>query len=158
MIAYSFKVFSLAYLSQILIKGKPMPIINIKISQAPNPALARSVSDAILDLTASLLGKPRHITAITVSFVPPEHWFIAGISLAELRKNSFYFDIKVSDSTNTKIEKAAYIAACFDAMNQLLTPLHQESYIFVHDVRADAYGYGGLTQEYRYVANQLKAS
>jgi 4-oxalocrotonate tautomerase len=27
--------------------------------------------------------------------------------------------------------------------------LHHESYIHVHDVRAGAYGYGGLTQEYR---------
>ena len=28
--------------------------------------------------------------------------------------------------------------------------LHEESYIHVHDVRAAAYGYGGLTQEARY--------
>ena len=134
-----------------------MPIINIKISQSPNTALASRVSSAILDLTESLLGKPRHVTAVTISFVPPEHWFIAGRNLVDWQQNSFYFDIKVTDSTNTKTEKAAYVAACFAAMGKLLAPLHEESYIFVHDVRADAYGYGGLTQEYRYVANQLKA-
>ncbi len=134
-----------------------MPIINIKISQSPNTALASRVSSAILDLTESLLGKPRHVTAVTISFVPPEHWFIAGRSLLDWQQNSFYFDIKVTDSTNTKTEKAAYVAACFAAMSKLLAPLHEESYIFVHDVRADAYGYGGLTQEYRYVANQLKS-
>jgi 4-oxalocrotonate tautomerase len=32
----------------------------------------------------------------------------------------------------------------------LLGDLHEESYIYVQDVRADAFGYGGLTQEYRY--------
>ncbi len=133
-----------------------MPIINVKISHALNTALASRVSSAILDLTESLLGKPRHVTAITIRFVPPEHWFIAGTSLAQLSLNSFYFDIKITDSTNTKNEKKAYVAACFSAMNQLLAPLHEESYIFVHDVRADAYGYGGLTQEYRYVENQLR--
>jgi 4-oxalocrotonate tautomerase len=138
--------------------GQIMPIINIKVSQVASPALAQQLSSAILDLTEQLLCKPRHITAITVSFVPPEQWLIAGRSLADWQQNSFYFDIKVTDSTNTKTEKAAYVAACFAAMGKLLAPLHEESYIFVHDVRADAYGYGGLTQEYRYVANQLKAS
>jgi 4-oxalocrotonate tautomerase len=28
--------------------------------------------------------------------------------------------------------------------------LHEESYIYVQDVRATSYGYGGKTQEYRY--------
>jgi len=29
--------------------------------------------------------------------------------------------------------------------------VHEESYIYIHDVRAEAYGFGGLTQEYRYI-------
>ena len=33
---------------------------------------------------------------------------------------------------------------------RLLGELHEVSYIYVEDVRATAYGYGGLTQEYRY--------
>jgi len=40
-------------------------------------------------------------------------------------------------------------------MDDLLGPLHNESYIHVHDVRADAYGFGGLTQERRYIAGKL---
>jgi 4-oxalocrotonate tautomerase len=44
----------------------------------------------------------------------------------------------------------------FAAFGQLLKePLHDESYVYVHDVRAEAYGFGGLTQEYRYVKAQL---
>jgi len=35
--------------------------------------------------------------------------------------------------------------------------LHEESYVHVHDVRGDAYGYGGLTQERRYIAAQFAA-
>jgi 4-oxalocrotonate tautomerase len=63
-----------------------------------------------------------------------------------------YLDIKVVDGTNTKDEKAAYIAAAFDGLSRLLGDLHEESYIFVHDVRPEAYGYGGRTQEFRYIA------
>ena len=55
----------------------------------------------------------------------------------------------MTDSTNTKDEKARYLAEVFAAMAKLIGPLHEESYILVHDVRADAYGYGGLTQEHR---------
>ncbi|MET0311719.1 MAG: 4-oxalocrotonate tautomerase, partial [Burkholderiaceae bacterium] len=55
------------------------------------------------------------------------------------------------DGTNTKDEKAQYVKECFAAFAALLGELHEESYIYVHDVRAEAYGFGGLTQEYRYI-------
>jgi 4-oxalocrotonate tautomerase len=38
----------------------------------------------------------------------------------------------------------------FDGFAALLGDLHEESYIYVQDVRAAAYGYGGRTQEWRY--------
>jgi len=41
-------------------------------------------------------------------------------------------------------------------MSELLGPLHNESYVHVNEVRGDAYGYGGLTQNKRYIANKLK--
>jgi 4-oxalocrotonate tautomerase len=132
-----------------------MPILNVKISQPTSADMTQQVANALLELTTRILRKAREVTAITVSYIPAEQWIVGGHSLAEQGKNSFYFDIKVTDSTNTKDEKAAYVAACFEAMAQLLPNLHEESYIFVHDVRADAYGYGGQTQEFRYVAAKL---
>ena len=33
---------------------------------------------------------------------------------------------------------------------RILGDLHDESYIYVEDVRAAAYGFGGRTQEFRY--------
>ena len=80
----------------------------------------------------------------------PAHWVVGGRTLAEQRKSSFYFDIRVTDETNTKAEKAQYIREAFDAFAALLGDLHEESYIHVHDVRAAAYGYGGRTQEWRF--------
>jgi 4-oxalocrotonate tautomerase len=40
----------------------------------------------------------------------------------------------------------------------LLGPLHHESYAHVDEVRGDAYGFGGLTQERRYIARQLEVA
>jgi 4-oxalocrotonate tautomerase len=55
----------------------------------------------------------------------------------------------ITDETNTRLEKAAYIQAVYDGLLNLMPDLHHESYIHVDDVRAGAYGYGGKTQEYR---------
>ena len=43
-------------------------------------------------------------------------------------------------------------------MGELLGPLHRESYLHVDEVRGDAYGFGGLTQERRYIAGKLEAA
>jgi 4-oxalocrotonate tautomerase len=128
-----------------------MPILNLKISAAPGRELVAAASEILLDLTVRILHKKRDLSAIAIDFVPPEHWIAGGKTLAEQGKRSFYLDIKIVDGTNTKDEKAAYVAAVFDAFARLLGDLHEESYIFVHDVRADAYGYGGQTQEARYI-------
>jgi len=128
-----------------------MPILNLKISAAPSRELVAAASEILLDLTVRILHKKRDLSAIAIDFVPPEHWVVGGKTLAEQGKRSFYLDIKIVDGTNTKDEKAAYVAAVFDAFARLLGDLHAESYIFVHDVRADAYGYGGQTQEARYI-------
>lgn len=128
-----------------------MPILNVKISQPASAALTHAVSETLLELTTRILRKKRELTAIAIDYVPPGHWIVGGRSLAEQGKNSFYFDIKVVDGTNTKDEKAQYIAEAFSALGKLLGNVHEESYIHVQDVRAEAYGFGGLTQEYRYI-------
>jgi 4-oxalocrotonate tautomerase len=129
-----------------------MPILNVKISAAPSSELVTAVSELLLDLTTRILHKKRELTAIAIDFVPPEHWVVGGTTLAHQHKRSVYFDIKVVDGTNTKDEKAAYVAAAFEGFLRLLGDLHEESYIHVQDVRADAYGYGGRTQEFRYIS------
>ena len=40
----------------------------------------------------------------------------------------------------------------------VLGPLHHETYLHVDEVRGDAYGFGGLTQERRYIAGQLEVA
>lgn len=132
-----------------------MPILNVKISAAPSRELVTAVSELLLELTTHILHKQRALTAIAIDFVPPEHWVVGGETLADQGKRSVYFDIKVVDGTNTKDEKAAYVAAAFEGFARLLGDLHEESYVYIEDVRADAYGYGGRTQELRYVAGKL---
>ena len=135
-----------------------MPILTLKLSAHPSRELVASASETLIELTTRILHKKRELTAIAIDFVPPEHWVVGGATLADQHKRSFYLDIKIVDGTNTQDEKSAYVAAVFDAMSRLLGDVHDESYIHVHDVRADAYGYGGKTQEFRYIAGALAAA
>ena len=128
-----------------------MPFIQIKISGAGNSALAENVARRVVVLTHRHLHKDPALTAVAVEFVPAEQWFVAGKSLQAQKTRSFYLQISITDETNTKDEKAAYLAAVFALMNELLGGVHEKSYVHVVDARGAAYGYGGITQERRYV-------
>lgn len=132
-----------------------MPILNLKISGEPSPDLTQKVATTLVELTAQILHKNPDITAVAIDFINPNYWIIGGKSLAEQGKSSFYMDIKITDSTNTKDEKAQYIAEVFAKMSDILGELHSESYIYIQEIRDDAYGFGGFTQEYRYITSML---
>ncbi len=127
-----------------------MPILNVKVSAKKSPELTKQISELLLDLTTRILKKKREVTAIVIDFVEHDSWIVGGYFLSEQKKNSFYFDIKITDETNIKDEKALYIKEAFAGFARILGNLHEESYIHVQDVKAASYGYGGYTQEYRY--------
>jgi 4-oxalocrotonate tautomerase len=127
-----------------------MPILNVKLSALPSREITAEVSALLSELTCRILGKDPKLTSIAIEYVDPQNWVVGGQSLAEQRKSSVYFDVKITDETNTKSEKARYISEAFAGFERMLGDLHEESYIYVQDVRADAYGYGGKTQEFRF--------
>jgi len=127
-----------------------MPILNVKVSGTKSADTTKQITDLLLDITTRILKKKGEVTAIAIDYVDRDCWMVGGKLLSEQGKNSFYFDIKVTDETNTKDEKALYIKEAFEGFEKILGDLHEESYVYVADVRATAYGYGGKTQEYRY--------
>lgn len=127
-----------------------MPILTVKISGKKSQELTSQVGKLLMDLTSRILKKKREVTAIAIEYVDHDSWFVGGKLLSEAGKNSFYFDIKITDETNTKDEKARYIKEAYEGFDRLLGNLHEESYIYVQDVSATAYGFGGKTQEFRY--------
>ena len=131
-----------------------MPMITLQLAAEPDEALARSAAETVATLTSELLGKDPRVTAVAVEFVSPRHWFVGGRSVQALGTAAFFVDVRVSDGTNDKDEKARFIAATFGALSRLLGKVHPESYVHVDDARADAYGYGGLTQERRYLESR----
>lgn len=127
-----------------------MPILNVKVSGTKSAEMTKQITDLLLDITTRILKKKKEVTAIAIDYVEKDCWIVGGKLLSEQNRNSFYFDIKVTDETNTKDEKAQYIKEAFEGFEKILGNLHEESYVYVADVRATAYGFGGKTQEYRY--------
>ncbi|NHA04307.1 4-oxalocrotonate tautomerase [Mucilaginibacter sp. HC2] len=133
-----------------------MPIINLKVSGQEDPALAQEIAKTISNVTRDVLNKKPEVTAVTVTFVPDYLWFVNSVSLAELKTKSFHLDIKISDSTNLKADKAKYIDAVHSSLTSILGNIHPVSYTAIQEMKADAYGYEGLTIEYKYISNQKK--
>lgn len=128
-----------------------VPYLNLKLCGEPSQATATLAAKCLTDLTAEILKKKRELTAIAVEFVTPSRWYVGGTSLADQALRSFYLDIKVTEGTNTKDEKAFYALRVFAAIEAMLGALAPASYIVIHEVRADAWGFQGQTQEFRYV-------
>lgn len=127
-----------------------MPYIHIQVSGPADDSLAASVASQAAELTSRLLGKDPQLTAVVVDFIEPGRWFIAGRPLAASGLRSYHWMVSITDETNTKREKAAYLEAVHAAMRELLGEVAEHSYVHVADLRASAYGFGGFTQEHRY--------
>ncbi len=129
-----------------------MPMITVR-TVSPDPTDRRAEIAALASrLAADHLGKDPAVTAVLVESADPAGWFVAGERPAAAGLSAFWLDIKITAGTNTKGETAAFVRAAFDGMAALLGPLHEESYVLVHAVDGDAYGYGGRTQNARWAA------
>lgn len=127
-----------------------MPHINLQISGKPDASLTRRSAAAVAEITQRVLGKKPEVIVVCVQYIDRDAWIVGGETLSEQGRNAFHLDISVTDETNTKAEKAQFLKAVFDTLSALIGNVHPVSYVHVVDARAATYGYGGLTQEYRY--------
>ncbi len=128
-----------------------MPYLNAKLSVPESPETSASIAALLNRLTVDVLKKKQELTSIALEYISPQRWHIGGAPLAVQGAATFHLDVKITEGTNTKDEKARYVREVFAAMEATLGPLHPASYIVVHEVRADAWGYAGATQEYRHI-------
>lgn len=128
-----------------------MPYLSFHASADLSQDQSDQIASVLTELTATILGKKRELTSVEINATSPKHWYVGGKNLATQSLVTFYLDIKVTEGTNIKNEKTGYIRQVFDAIAKILGPLAPASYIVIHEVHADAWGYEGQTQEYRYI-------
>lgn len=131
-----------------------MPYLNVRIAGEPDAAIAQRTVAVLMTHTADILGKKPEVTSIAVDFVDPARWFIGGEPVAAAGVTTFYLDIKITEGTNTKDQKARYVEAVFRDLEPVLGRVAPASYIVIDDVRADAWGFQGRTQESRFIGGR----
>ena len=131
-----------------------MPYLNVRVSSKESPQIAEKIVGVLMLHTSKVLGKKPDVTSIDIEFVSPEKWFVGGSRVSDQNAVTFYLDIKITEGTNTKAEKAEYVKEVFKDIESIVGPILPSSYIVIHDVRADSWGFQGSTQEFRLIQAQ----
>lgn len=131
-----------------------MPYLNVRVSIPESSESAEKIVAVLMTHTSEVLGKKSDVTSIEIDFIAPDKWFVGGVRVSDQKAVTFYLDIKVTDGTNTKAEKAKYVRNVFADFESIFGPITLASYIVIHDVRADSWGFQGRTQEYRFIQSQ----
>ncbi len=132
-----------------------MPMITLQVSGEPDDVVTHRLAEVVTRLTAEVLGKDPKVTALAVEWIPRRRWFVAGRTTEATGRPAFFLEVRITEGTNVKDEKARYVREAFAAIDGLLGGADPESYVHVNEVKGDAYGYGGRTQERRYQEARL---
>jgi len=124
-----------------------MPYIQITVAGAPlSEAERRQLHQLFTDEVHRLLHKRREVTAVAIAEVPSDRWAIDGEACAA---RAAHAEILITAGTNSATEKAALIAAADAGLRTILGPLPEATYVVIREMAADAWGYGGRTQQAR---------
>lgn len=127
-----------------------MPYINLELQPAPTPEqstrLARGITDAMVEVT----NKRGEVTAVRIAS-SQNLWTIGGEAI---NTPTAYMDVKITAGTNTTEEKAALQQHLHRLLIDTLGELAEASYIVIHELPAENWGYAGISQSARAQQNQ----
>lgn len=128
-----------------------MPYFNLAVGQAVEPETRAFLARSITTLIAEMLGKRAEVTAVRIDDIPAAQWFIAG-EPALPHDTPLHATLFITAGTNTLAEKASFIADLDRLLGDTFGAVPEASYIVIHEVAADDWGYGGQTQAGRRLA------
>ena len=128
-----------------------MPYIDLKIHPAPDEAQTRLLAEGVTRAMADIAGKRREVTAVHVTAADTALWTIAGEAS---REPIAYVDVKITAGTNSQEEKAALLRRIHGMLVETLGSLAEASYIVIHELPAENWGYAGLSQAERAAAKR----
>lgn len=112
------------------------------------------IAELLSRLTAEFLHKDPAVTSVLVERADPADWFLGGANISDQQLGTFYVEVSITEHTNTKDETTEWVRRVYDGMNSIVGPAHDASYVLVHAVDGDAYGFGGLTQNLRWASSK----
>jgi 4-oxalocrotonate tautomerase len=124
-----------------------MPFINVKVAgQKLAQGQVERIQAGITTLMTDILRKVGPLVGVLVEEVPLAGWSVGAAPVACAAQ----VDAIISAETNTAEEKGRFIAEATGLLIDVLgSQLAEVSYVVIHEVPKDSWGYGGLTQAYR---------
>lgn len=128
-----------------------MPFVSLKIAGPElTPVQKRALQTGFTELMAGPMRKVHDLTAVAIESIETSDWS-TGARPSEGR--SAYAEVKVTQGTNSPREMRQFIAEGHALLTATLGTLPEATYVVVHEIPAQAWGYAGKTQEAR---RQLK--
>lgn len=125
-----------------------MPFVRITLgAHGLTPDDRADLGRAATGLMADVLGKKRELTSVLVTEVPDGErvWTVGDV----FQHQAALVEAFITQGTNTAEQKAEFIAGMDAAVRRVLPHVSPASYVVVHEVPADAWGWGGRSQAAR---------
>ncbi|HZS65166.1 MAG TPA: tautomerase family protein [Xanthobacteraceae bacterium] len=125
-----------------------MPFVSIKVAGTDlSPPQKQAVQLGFTELMGRVMRKVPALTAVAIERIEPDNWTIGGAPPASGR--AAHVDVKVTEGTNSQQEMALFIKEAHALLKTTFGELPLATYVVVHELPADAWGYGGLSQQAR---------
>ncbi|MDR6815300.1 4-oxalocrotonate tautomerase [Neorhizobium sp. 2083] len=123
-----------------------MPFVHVIIAgRSIKPQARQRLQQETTTLMHTIMRKRREVTAVLVEEVDLAGWTVGGEPL----EVAAYVEANVTLGTNTAEEKERFIQAMDALLKESLGEMPPATYVIVREVEADAWGFDGVTQEYR---------
>lgn len=123
-----------------------MPYIDVLVHPAATPTQAAALAHGITDAMVDVLGKRREVTAVRIGAAHALLWTIGG---EPCREPTAFVDVKITAGSNSREQKAAVVRHLHALLERTLGTLAEASYVVVHELPAESWGYAGVTQAAR---------
>lgn len=124
-----------------------MPFVHIRIAgKALNQNDLARLQTETTRLMAEILRKKAALTAVLVEETPVNGWTVGGAAVAV----AAHLEAKITEGTNDPEEKARFIAEATALLKEMCgETLPVATYVVLHEIPAESWGYDGLTQSAR---------
>ncbi len=124
-----------------------MPFIHIRVAGKVLSADQQThIQNEITSLMANILRKKAQLTAVFIEQVTSSGWSI-GAKPVDI---AAHIEVNITAGTNTSEEKALFIAKAHQLLTQIPgSALPEATYIIIHELPSDSWGYSGQTQKAR---------
>lgn len=127
-----------------------MPFINISLSGSElSHDQKKQLFHQTTELMHEVMHKKKELTSVRIQLSESCDWAIGSRLMNEGKERAVYMDIKVTEGTNTAAEKSEMIKQSILMLKHVVGPIAAASYVVIHDIAGDSWGYDGLTQQAR---------